>query len=192
MVLQTETYELDDEAQRLQENLDELKEMRQDMAGDHPAQGELASLVDSLNTQLHGVEWARDKAHEFDAVPSWEEPVDAITLAGLDSGGVARVEDNLPEGAGGGAVRNESVAAGSLHPGDKEVEDCDYIEVPEPAPYVGAEQSDEDRLAVVAGLPDPFVRWAEQRIDDLTTLSGNGQLDFGELRKEIQRMSTQA
>lgn len=188
MVLQTETYGLDEEVQRLEEQLDELRDVLSEMDADHNARGELAELRTSLETQLNGVRWARDEALEADYAPAWDEAVDAITLAGLTGGDVAKTQDNLQADAGEGAVRVEFVAAGSPATNDADVPA--HVSVPAEAPYVDAEQSEEERVAVVSDLPHPYQVWAHQRIDDLTSLSGNGRLDFDELREELRKTST--
>ncbi|MEE6210855.1 hypothetical protein U3A55_11920 [Salarchaeum sp. III] len=189
MVLQTETYNFDDEVQRLEDDISELESLLSDMDGDHAARGELAEIKNRLSVQLNGVRWAAEDAADADYCPAWDDPVDAVTLAGLTGGEVAKTNDTLPDGTGEGARRVNFVAAGSPHPGDEDVTDRDRILVDSPAPYVDAkpsEQTEDDRVAVVSRLPDPFLRWAHARINELTTVGGNGKLNFEALREEIE------
>jgi len=187
MVLQTETYDFDEEVQRLEDNLGELEDALGEMGADHNARPELVELRTSLETQLNGVRWARDDAADADYLPAWDEDVDAVTLAGLTGGEVAGKQDSLPAGAGDGALRVEFVAAGSPHPEDDDVQSRG-LDVPAPAPYVGPGQSEEERIAVVSDLPHPYQEWAHQQVDSLTSLSGNGKLASGEFAEELQRI----
>jgi hypothetical protein len=80
----------------------------------------------------------------------------------------------------------EFAAAGSPHLGDENIPD--HVDVSSPAPYVAPtpdEQSDEERLSVVAGLPDPFQKWVYWRADELTSVGGNGRPNYDDLREEL-------
>lgn len=185
MPLQTETIDLEEEQERLQEEIDDANRLIEDMDDDHDRKAEVVELKNSLETQKTGVKWALEDAADADYCPAWDAAVDEMTLAGLTGGEVAERQDGLPADAGEGAVRVEFVAAGSPHPGDEKIKNQPGIDVPAPAPYVDANQTEEERLAVAARLPHPFQVWAHQRVDDLTSLSGNGRLDFDALRKRL-------
>lgn len=189
MALRTETYDLDEEVQRLEDDISELEDVLAGMSPDHDRHAELVEVKQRLTVQANGVRWAASEAADADYCPVWSEDVDELTLAGLTGGEVAKTNDSLPADTGMGAKRVNFVAAGTPHPGDEDVKNRPAIEVSSPAPYVDASQSEEDRIAVVADLPDPFLQWAHARINELTTVGGNGKLNFDKLRAEIETTS---
>ena len=191
MVLQTETYDLSDEVQRLKGDIAELEEILDNADEDSDVRAEVAGIKQRLNVQLSGVKWAASEAAGADYCPAWGEDVDAVTLAGLTGGEVARTNDSLPAETGEGARRVNFVAAGSPHPDDDSVQGRPGVDVSSPAPYVDANQSEEDRIAVVSDLPDTYLRWAHARINELTTVGGNGSLDFDKFREAIETTSTE-
>jgi hypothetical protein len=194
MALQTETYDLEAEVQRLEDKISELDDILSGMTADHDARGGLVETKQQLSMQANGVRWAAREAADADYLPDglWDEDVDEITLAGLTFGERSKVTDNIPADAGREARRGEFVAAGSVHPRDESIVDDEVVEVPAPAPYVDpkpSEQTGEERLGVVGRLPAPYVEWAFARVDELTTVGGNGRLNFEALRAEIEATS---
>lgn len=189
MVLQTESYDLEAELQRLTDKLNELDDILSDVDEDNNVRQDLATVQQRLDVQQSGVRWAAHEAADADYCPAWDDDVDEITLAGLTGGEVARTNDSLPADTGEGARRVNFVAAGSPHPGDDSVANREGVEVPAPAPYVDASQSDEDRIAAVSDLPDTYLRWAHARINELTTVGKNEKRNFDKLRAEIETTS---
>lgn len=177
MTLREETVNLDDEVERLKDATREKAEQVADLDEDVPEEivAELRRQGDELDAQLAGVRWARDRAHESEVVPRWDEPVDELTFAGLSAGEVGRIEDDVEDG-GAGMVRVMWVAHGTVD-----------------APYVDPDMTVEERIGAVAQLPIGFVKWAEARVDDLSTVEGNGGKRFDDwLADAKQETSTES
>ncbi|MDQ2052840.1 hypothetical protein RBH26_20575 [Natronolimnohabitans sp. A-GB9] len=174
MPLRTETIDFGEEVQRLEDEIDELENIINSIGDDVDGETAHALLerLQSLQTHLKGVKWARDEAFEADYAPMWDDDVDAITLAGLTGGEFGRMQDDL-EGAGSGAARVHQVEAGT-----------------EDAPYIDDSMDRDQRIATVSDLPVHYLMWAESRIDDLTGLGGNARINYDDLRAEMQTQET--
>lgn len=170
MPLRTETYDLDDEVQRLEEKAAELDGVLNG-ADDNPAVRQLRGERAGIEAALEGARWARDEAFEADYAPQWDEDVDEITLGGLTAGEVASMEDGLG-GGGGGAVRINQVAKATID-----------------APYIDDSMDGDERVATVAQLPNSYVKWAQARVDELTGVGGNEETNYRELYEEMQEAS---
>jgi len=171
MPLRTKTYTFDDEEQRLQDEIDEI-ETAINEAGDgasNEAAQTILERLQTLQTQLEGVRWARDEAHDVDYAPTWDEQADAVTLGGLTGGEFGKMQDDL-DGAGTGAARVYQVEMGT-----------------EQAPYLDDDMGKDERISTVSNLPVHYLMWAESRIDELTGLAGNGQMNYGELLGATQQ-----
>lgn len=170
MPLRTKTYNLNEEVQRLEDRADELDDVLEDVEDGNPAAEPLQSERGGLETVLEGVRWARDDAFEADFAPQWDEDVDEITFGGLTAGELAQLEDDIgTNGGGSGAARIYQVAKGTVD-----------------APYIDKDADEDQRIGAVSGLPGPFVKWAESRIDQLTGVGGNGEVSYRELYEEMQ------
>jgi len=166
MPLRTETYEFTAEAERLEARLDEIADEVVDLDDGNPAKERLLSEGGQLDVQLSGVRWAMD-AHDDEAVPVWDEDVDSVTLAGLTGGEYGYVKKRLEE-------EDEQNSAGSmLYMVAKGTEDGPYLQ-----------DSEKLTVSAVGDLPLAYLKWAQARIDDLTSVGdeGNGS-DFGSLLK---------
>lgn len=163
MPLRTETYDFDEEIDRIEDEIDDLEEVIEAIDEGNPQAPAVMERYQSLQTHLQGVRWARDEAFEADYADAWDEDVDAVTLGGLTGGEFGKIQDDA-QGSGSGAARIYQVEAGTVD-----------------APYLDDGMDDDERIATVSGLPIHYLMWAEARIDDLTGLGGNGQLNYDEL-----------
>jgi len=175
MPLRTETYDLDEEVQRLEDKLEEIDAVLDQADDDNPVAQQAAADRPQIEAQLEGVRWARDDAHDADYGPKWDEDVDTIELAGLTAGEFGRLEDDIGQSGGGnGMVRVHQVAKGTAD-----------------APYVDEGMDKDDQIIAVSQLPVSYTKWAEARIDELTGVGGNEETSYAELYEETQT-STQA
>ena len=174
MPLRTETYTFTDEIDRLEQRCQEIADEVVDLPDDDPRKQERLAEGQQLDAQLAGVRWAQ-RGHADSDVPAWDRDVDAVTLGGLTGGEFGRVEDDVTEDdVGGGGTRVYLVEAGTVD-----------------APYLGGGMAEPDRIAAVASLPLPYLKWAEARINALTGTSdeGNGQR-FGDMLAAKRRSTT--
>lgn len=173
MPLRTETYDLDEEEQRLQDEIAELEEVLEQIDGDNAQAQAFQNERAGLENALEGVRWARDEAFAADYCTVWDEDVDEITLGGLTAGETAAIEDDI-NGGGSGVARIHQVAKGTVE-----------------APYIDDSMGDDQRIAAVSQLPDGFVRWAQARTDELSGVGGNGRKSYRALYEASQETSTQ-
>ncbi|KZX49299.1 hypothetical protein [Haloarcula sp. K1] len=152
MPLQTDTYDLADEAERLKEECRETAEKLAPLDAENPAAPRLQRRGNQLQSQLDGVRWARSE---------WD--VDAVTLGGLTGGEYGHVEDELPAAGGSGARRVYYVAKGTVD-----------------APYLDDDMDFDARIAAASDLPIGFLRWAEARIDDLSSVTEGNEPRFAD------------
>ncbi|MDF9748360.1 hypothetical protein [Natrinema salsiterrestre] len=169
MPLRTETYDLDEEVQRLEDKIAELDDVLEDIEDDNPVAQRFENERVGLETTLEGVRWARDEAFEADYAPQWDEDADTITLGGLTAGEFGSIEDDIADGSGQGAVRIYQVARGTVD-----------------APYVDDGMDDDQQIGAVSQLPLAYTKWAQTRIDELTGVGGNGETSYSELYAEMQ------
>ncbi|QLG47893.1 hypothetical protein [Natrinema halophilum] len=170
MPLKTKTYDLTEEIQRLEEQIDEVDAILKEIDDNgNPQSQAFQGERSGLEAALEGVRWARDDAFDADYAPMWDESVGEITLAGLTAGESAAIEDDL-NGGGAGAARIYQVAKGTVD-----------------APYVDDDMSEDERIGAVSQLPDSYVRWAQARTDELSSVSGNGKKSYRELYEESQQ-----
>lgn len=173
MPLQSETIRFDEELDRLNSEREQLAEQLAGLESGNPAAKQLARDGQQLDTFRDGVRWALDHATSDDSVSVWSDDVDSVTLSGLTGGEFGRVEDRLLDAGGSGpqpgATRVHQVAAGTVE-----------------APYYNESADRSQNVAAASQLPISFLKWAEHRIDDLTSVdSGNGK-SFADLVQEKQ------
>lgn len=120
----------------------------------------------TLDSHLDGLEWAQT-AHEDDDVPAWDEDVDAITLSGLATGDVASVKADMKE-AGQNSDRDPAAASQVYQIRAGTVD----------APYVGGEMDTVDEVAAIASLPASFARFAEDKIQELSSVGNSERPSF--------------
>lgn len=168
MPLQTEQINFDEEIQRLEQERAKIAEQAASLADDNPERGELIEEGASIDTYLQGLSWARN---EWDA--------DSITLSGLTGGEFGRVEDDVVSEAaaqgeqpGSGATRVYLVESGTVD-----------------APYVDDDMGDDARVGAVSQLPITFLKFAEHKVNELTTVGNGIEQSFSSLLAEKQAES---
>jgi len=168
MPLQTKEIDLASEIDRLEQRRRDLAEQAASLADDNPKRGELVQEGNEIDTYLHGLNWALEE---------WE--TDTVTFSGLTGGEFGRVEDSVVSSAaergeqlGGGATRVYLVASGTVD-----------------APYLDDEMTEEQRIGAVSQLPITYLKWAEYRIDELTTMGNGVETSFNALLAETQTES---
>jgi hypothetical protein len=172
MPLRTETYNFDEEEQRLEDKLDEINDVLDDVDNSDIRQ-RFETEQTQVETHLQGVRWARDEAFDAEYAPMWDADVDAVTFGGLTGGEFGALEDDVGEhGGGAGAVRVYQVAKGTVD-----------------APYVDDSMGEDERVATISDLPVAFLKWAQDRIDALTGVGGNGETNYRALYEEISESS---
>lgn len=161
MPLQTETVDFDSEVERLTEEMEELADEQLQAQGDRQAQQllERGNQLDRFRTVLRKL-----AAGDIDTV----EAFDSVEFGGLSPGEVNLVEDIVEEHP---KVRERDawVAVGTR--------DAPYVEHDPERLSQSAVEETIKRL--VDDVPLPFLRWAEERISDLSHLGvdeGNGYL----------------
>ncbi|EMA17179.1 hypothetical protein [Haloarcula amylolytica] len=151
-----ETYiSFDDSIEALEEQIEEIAEQLDDLDDDNPVVPGLQSQRSQLATQRKGAIWARDRAHESDDFPMWDEDVDGVTLSGVRAGTFAGIEKESAQRDGEGTDLL-LIADGTVD-----------------APYVD-DDGDDDMTAAAVGQLHPYYRdWASSRIDELMDPEGN-------------------
>ncbi|WP_135807361.1 hypothetical protein [Halorussus marinus] len=177
MPLKEEYIDFDEEIQRLEQKRDALAEQVAALDEDVPKREGLAEQGQDIDVCLRGLRWARDDAATDDGVPVWSDDVDGVTLAGLTGGEFGHVED--------------TVVADALDRGDTRVGEgltrIYYVaKATQQAPYVDGSMSFTDSVQAVSQLPVPFLKWADDRVDELTTIGGDEGNSFGDLVAEKQ------
>jgi len=156
---QTQHYDLHDEVQRLEQKRRELAREAAGLDRDDPERQDILQENGEIEAHLDGLEGVLDPPAEV-SVPQFAE----VTLAGLTGGEYGRVEDTLVNTAldrgdgsvGNGAQRVHLVAKGTVE-----------------APYIDEDASYERQVATTAQLPLGYLKWAESRVDQMTSV-GNG------------------
>lgn len=182
MPLRTDTFDLDEEVERLREERDAVAEELAALPEDAPGTGDLGRRGQRLDDMLAGVLWARDEAHADDAVAVWDEPAETITLGGLTGGEYGAIEDDVRTSAtdqglssAEGTARTFMVARGTVD-----------------APYHDPDADEDAQLAAAAQLPYQYLTWAEAHINEMTTVGNGGEKSFGALvRAKRQDTSTE-
>jgi hypothetical protein len=177
MPLKEDHINFDDEIQRLEQERNDLAEQVATLDEDAPTRDEIVEQGQEIDVYLRGLRWARDDAAADDGVPLWDEDVDGVTLAGLTGGEFGHVED--------------TVVADALDRGDTRVGEgltrIYYVaKATQQAPYIDESMSFTDRVQAVSQLPVPFLKWADDRVDDLTTIGSDEGNSFGDLVVEKQ------
>jgi hypothetical protein len=157
MTLQEDEFNLAEEEERLKRECREKAKEAAQLDDDNLRKPRLLAEGQELDAQLSGVQWAQT-AHADEDVPEWDADVDSVTLAGLNGGEMGSLEDDVGDngGAGPGTTRVLLVAEGTVR-----------------APYVDDSMTDAQRVGAVRELPLTYLKWAEARINEMTTV-GNG------------------
>jgi hypothetical protein len=160
MPLQTRTYDLREERERLEAEREELAAEVAALDPDNPERQEHLQRGQQLDAYLDGLDAVIDPPEEV-AIPQF----DTVGLGGLTGGEYGQIEDQLVSAAlnrgddsvGSGAERIHLVAKGTV--------DATYLD-----DGMGYEQ----QIAATAQLPLGYLKWAEAKIDEMTSV-GNGE-----------------
>lgn len=152
------TLALADERDRLDERLDELADKI--VAADDPTT--LQQVASQVETRLSGVAYLCSQ---------YDPEAASVTVRGLTAGEYARVEDRLA------AMRDE--ADGDRIPGSETNVFAAAGLVA--APFIDDRDPDLDTaLQAVAGQPIGVAKWLESRVNEETTVEGNGYARLSE------------
>jgi len=159
MPRKTETYQLEEEVERIDERIDELVGEVAELDEGNPLRAQKRSEGQELERHLAGLQWAI-------APPEDEprEPYEEITLGALNAGEFADVTDSLSDLQDGQTPKN---GAGQIVFAAKGIVN---------APFIDEDMTEEQKIAAVAQLAPQFHEWIQARVDDLSTpdVSGNG------------------
>ncbi|ELY76670.1 hypothetical protein [Natrinema gari] len=184
----TETYDLSEEKERLDSELDELadrtseiEQQMDDLDDDEElTQGQLHEYRESvqegnrLEQMYAGVQWALDPDGD-------REPIKEVTLGSLTAGEYAEVGDRLQ------AVKQGKVGWGRNPDLDNARRNMFAGACLQDAPFLDEEDPDlEAKIHAVTDLAPAFIHWLEERGDELTTpqVEGNG------FRKRVEERRT--
>lgn len=162
MPLQTEYVDFEEERKRLYGEMEEIAEQQANWDGRDEHARQLMQQGNAIENQ-HTVLKALMEG-DIQGVPAME----GVTLAGLTTGDVNRVED-IVEKHSSVRERDAWVAIGTI--------DAPYLQHDPDGDFTMSEY--EDTVLAVTDLPLPYVRWAEGRISELSHLGadeGNGYL----------------
>lgn len=162
MPLQTNTVDLEAEAERLRAEMAEVAEEQAEWDGNDQQAQQLMARGNQLDRYAAILDAIR--RGEVETVDAF----DSVTVAGLSPGEINRVEDTV-EANDGVRERDAWVAIG--------LRDAPFVEHD---PDAITQEEFEDTVAnIVSDVPLPFVRWAEEQISELSHLGadeGNGYL----------------
>lgn len=150
----TVTVDLQDELERIDQELDDVADEVAELPDGAPHAGDLAERGVQLERQLAGLQWATDPPDD-DPI---DGPIEEVTLGGLNAGEYLDVQAETADE--GGTVSKVIFAA-------KGVVD---------APFIDDSMSEAERVQAVRDLPPQFHEWLATKVDDLSTpdLEGNG------------------
>lgn len=168
MPLETETYDLEAEIERMEQEREETAERLANIDDGSPATGELVEKGQQLDRYLSGLAWLRQ---EFDA--------DTVTLGALTNGERNRIREVVREASVEGVQQNAYVAQGT--------HDGPYLEHDPEATTRG---QFEDTVAAVSNLHPAYVDWAESEITDLGRMDGEMGNSFRDLVQAKRNQAT--
>jgi len=160
------------ELERIEDERESLAEDVVAMNKGDPQRRKKAQRGVELDTHLDGLEWALNSAHEDEDVSQWDDDVDSITLSGLTGGQFGAIEGEVAEGKQRGQSAQQVQRVAKVRMGTVD------------APYIDGDMSKQQEIAAVAGLPTGFLRWAGDRIDDLSAVGNGERSDFDSLLAE--------
>lgn len=176
MPLREETIVLEEELERVKKRREELAEEVANMAAENPTRQSKAQEGIQFDAYVDGLSWAAHNAADDPDVPEWGGDADAITLAGLTAGEFGAVEGDLmadSEGRNPAKVeRVYQVRAGTID-----------------APYLDDDMDDAEAIYAVASLPVGFLKWAEWKVDELSSVGDERGNDFADLVAKKQSES---
>jgi|GEM_PF-5607103 len=172
MPLETATIDLEAEREDLLEAREDLAEKLASIEPSNPAYDGLEDQGKRIDNRLEGIEWA---------LAEWDDTT--VTLAAPNGGEFGKVEDRIAETSGNtdvepgqGASRVYMVAQGTVE-----------------APYVDDAETFEERLSATSQLPVPYLKWANDRINELMSVGNGERRSFGALvAAKRQEQSTES
>ena len=160
MPLDTATIDLEAERDDLLEAREDLAEKLASIEPSNPAYDGLEDQGKRIDNRLQGVEWA---------ISEWDDTT--VTLAAPNGGEFGKVEDRIADSRSGadvepgeGASRVYMVAEGTVE-----------------APYVDGAETFEQTLSATAQLPVAYLKWANDRINELMSVGNGERRSFGAL-----------
>lgn len=173
MPLRTEIVDFAEEREQLREEMVEYAEEQANYDGENESRVQQlmsrGNQLDRYATVLRKIEDG-----EIEGLPAF----DSVTLAGLSPGEINRVEDTTD--ANQGVRERDAWVAIGTHD--------------ESIPYVQHDPENVDQAAyeesvtyLVSNVPLPYIRWAEERISDLSHLGadeGNGYLQLVQEKRQ--------
>jgi hypothetical protein len=174
MTFREREIDLEEEIERIEAERQDLAATVAEMAEDNPQRQRKAQNGAELDAHLDGLEWALS-AHEDGDVPQWDTEVESITLAGLTGGEFGAMGGEIAEGAQRGQSAQQVQRVAKVRMGTVD------------APYLDGAQSDTQEIAAVAGLPIGFLRWADAKIDELSSVGNGERRDFASLLVEKEQ-----
>lgn len=173
MPLQTETIDIDEEIERLGEEMDDVADEQAEWLDgghgwEHSRVQQLFERGGQLDQHRSGLRWLRE-----------ERDAETVTLSGLTAGETHLVQDLADEGV--------MLEAAYISVGTTEAPWLAH----DPDKSLDANREDvKDTARNVVDLPNPLVKWAEERIHDLTSPGDDEGNGFMGLLQE--KMSEQA
>jgi len=172
MPLDTATVDLEAEREDLLETRENLAEKLAGIEPSNPAYDGLEAQGKRIDNRLEGIEWA---------LAEWDDTT--VTLAAPNGGEFGKVEDRIAEAGdttdvepGQGASRVYMVAQGTVE-----------------APYVDDAETFEAKLSATAQLPVAYLKWANDRINELMSVGNGERRSFGALvAAKRQEQSTES
>ena len=178
MTLHEETINLDEELARLRDEREELLEKTAELHPNDPESPRLQRRGKTLDTHIEAVEWARDRAHTDEALPTrdgegqalsvWDEPAETLTFGSISGGEFAMIKDRVTTKAASldlqattGLSQVHTVAFGTVD-----------------APYHDPDAKRKQQIAAVSKLPRPFLEWAESTLLDLSMVGNGSEQSF--------------
>lgn len=157
----TETIDLREEHDRIDEELDELAAESADVDPDSPRRQELDTQGKRLEKHLAGLAWAINPPEDD---PTRDQPYEEVTVGALTAGEYADLTDTAAADAQQGKA---TTGSSQVLFAAKGLED---------APFLDEEMNEAQRLAAVSQLQPQFQKWLASRVDKLSTydLEGNG------------------
>lgn len=175
MPRKTETYDLQAEAQRLDERAAELDEQLAELDADDTVADDAPEVRQTMaeglkvDKMIAGVHWALDPPDDETVL---DGPVDEVTLGALTAGEAAmagdvsagaleeiREQTALDVGNGGNMSNLHKVAAGLVD-----------------APWISQQDNVQETMQKTSQVAPQFQTWLYERVDELTTpeVEGNG------------------
>ena len=172
MPLQTTKFVIEDEIARLEAERRELADAVADLDPDNPMFETTVQEGNRIDQFLSGLEYARTE---------WD--VESVTLIGLTGGEIRRMKNHLDD-----EIQRQQLTV------RKNWREAVYVVAfgTAAAPYVDDSMNSAQRIDAVDGeLPDGYLAWAEQQINDLSTVGNERRVSFSELVMEKRQTSAE-